>query len=72
MLQIALVADEHDDNVGVCVVAKLLEPSLDVGVRWLLGDVVHQEGSDGASVVTEEVGRKEGWARGAVEGQEGI
>ena len=51
MLQIALVADEHDDDVRVRVVAELLEPSGDVHVRAVLRDVVHEQRADGSAVV---------------------
>lgn len=49
--QIGLVAHEHDDDVGLGVVAELLEPALDVLERGVLGDVVNEEGADGAAVV---------------------
>lgn len=41
MLQIALVPDEHDDDVRVRVVPQLLQPSCDVRVRGVLRDVVY-------------------------------
>lgn len=49
--QIGLVAHEHNHNVGLGVVAELLEPALDVLERGVLGDVVNEEGTDGAAVV---------------------
>ena len=49
--QVGLVADEHDDDVGLGVVAELLEPALDVLEGGVLGDVVDEEGADGAAVV---------------------
>lgn len=54
MSQIALVSDQHDDNIGVRVVAQLLEPSRHVGERLLLGDIVHEKCSHRASVVADE------------------
>ena len=51
MPQIALVADEHDDNVAVGVIAQLIKPPLDVLVRHGLGDVVDEQSTDGSSVV---------------------
>jgi len=39
--QVGLVADEHDDDVGVGVVAKLSKPAFDVLVGQVLRDVVH-------------------------------
>lgn len=52
MLQVGLVADEHDDDVRVGVIAELLQPALHVHVRRLLGDVIHQERADRATVVS--------------------
>src|SRR6266702_5307626 len=42
VLEIALVTDQHDNNVRVCVVTQLLEPARDVNVRSVLGDVVNE------------------------------
>ena len=41
MLEIALVADEHDHDVRVRMVTQLLEPSCDVYVCPMLRDIVH-------------------------------
>lgn len=41
MLQIAFVADQHDDDVRVRVVTQLLEPPCNVYVRRVLRDIVH-------------------------------
>lgn len=51
MPQIALVTDEHDEYVLVGVVAELPQPSLDVLIRQVLGDVVDEQGADRAPVV---------------------
>ena len=51
MLQIALVSDEHDDDIRVCVVAELLQPPRDVGVRLVFRDVVHEQRANCAAVV---------------------
>jgi hypothetical protein len=51
MPQIALVSDKHDDNVGVGMVAQLLQPPCDVLVGLVLADVVDEQRSDGAAVV---------------------
>ena len=45
-----LVSDEHDDDVGLGVVAQLLEPPLHVLECDLLGDVVHQQRAHSSSV----------------------
>ena len=52
MSQIALVSDQHDDDVGVGVVSELLQPPSDVLIGLVLGDIVNQKGSDCASVVS--------------------
>ena len=51
MLQIALVPHEHNDNVGVGVVAELLQPALNILVCRVLGNVVYEKSADGAAVV---------------------
>ena len=51
VLEIALVADEHDDDVRVGVVPELLEPPGDVDVRLVLRDVVHEQRTDRTAVV---------------------
>ncbi len=45
--------DQHDDDVGVCVVPEFPEPPLHVLVGQVLRDVVHQQGAHGAAVVPE-------------------
>lgn len=54
--QITLVSDQHDDNVGVSVVAELLQPSCDILVRLVLADIVDEKGTDSTTVV----GRSDG------------
>lgn len=49
--QITLVTDEHDNDVGVGVVAELLEPARDILVGLVLADVVDEQGADRAPVV---------------------
>lgn len=51
MPQIALVTDEHNNNVGVGMVAQLLEPPGDVFVCLVLADVVDEQSADCATVV---------------------
>lgn len=51
MAEVALVSDLHDDDVVVGVVPQLLQPALDILVRQVLGDVVHQESSDRTPVI---------------------
>ncbi len=51
MLQVTLVADEHDDNVGIGMVAQLLQPSCDVDICSVFGDVVDEKGTNSASVI---------------------
>lgn len=49
--QIALVSDQHDDNVCIGVISQLLEPSRNVLVCLVLADIVDKKGADGTSVV---------------------
>lgn len=51
MPQVALVADQHNHDVLVGVVAQLAQPPLHVLVRQMFGDVVHEQGADRAPVV---------------------
>jgi hypothetical protein len=49
--QIALVSNQHDDNVSISMVPKLLQPSCDVLVGLMLADIVDEEGTNSTSVV---------------------
>src|ERR1700677_2644545 len=51
VLQIALVADKHDNDVRVCVVAQLLQPARNVYVRPVFCDVVNEQCADCATVI---------------------
>lgn len=51
MSQIALVSDQHDDDVGVGMISQLLQPAGDVLISLVLADVVHEQCANGASVV---------------------
>lgn len=51
MSQITLVTDQHDDDVGVGMVAQLLQPPGHVLVRLVLANVVDEQRSDGAAIV---------------------
>lgn len=51
VLEIRLVADEHDDEVSVGVVFELLQPPLDILKSALLRNVVYEQRADGAAVV---------------------
>lgn len=51
MPQIALVPDQHDDNVGVSVVPEFLQPPVDVIVGLVLADIVHKESPDSTAIV---------------------
>jgi hypothetical protein len=52
MPQIALVSDQHNDNVGIGMVPELLEPPGHVLVGLVLADVVDEQGADGSTVVS--------------------
>ena len=51
MSQIALVSDQHDDDVGIGVIPQLLQPPVDILVGLVLANVVDKEGPDGTTVV---------------------
>jgi hypothetical protein len=51
MPQIALVSDQHDDDVGVGVVPQLFQPPVDVIVGLVLADIVHEKSPDSTAVV---------------------
>ncbi len=51
MFQIALVPNQHDDDVGVRMVSQFLEPPSDVGVGRMLGDIIDEESTDCSTVV---------------------
>jgi hypothetical protein len=42
MSQIGLVADQHDDNVGICMITKLFEPAYNILIGNMLGNIVHE------------------------------
>ena len=49
--EVTLVSHQHDDDVGVCVVAELPQPPLNVLVRQVLGNVVHKQSTNGSPVI---------------------
>ena len=51
MPQIALVSYQHDDNVGIGMISKLLQPPRDIVIGLVLADVVNQQRSHCSSVV---------------------
>ena len=53
MPQVRLVANEHYDNVGVCMVAQLPQPPLYVLVGQMLGDIIDEKGSHSTAVISE-------------------
>jgi hypothetical protein len=56
VLQVALVAYEHDNDVWGRVVAQLLQPPGDVHEGLVLSYVVDQEGASGTTVIAEKRG----------------
>jgi hypothetical protein len=54
MFEIALVSDKHDDNVGICMIAELLQPPVHVLVCGVLCNVVNKESTNSTSVVADE------------------
>jgi hypothetical protein len=51
MSQIALVTDQHDDDIGICVVSEFLKPSRYVVVGLVFADVVDEQCANSTSVV---------------------
>lgn len=51
MPQIALVTDEHDDNVRIGVITQLLQPPRHILICLVLADVVDKQRSHCAAVV---------------------
>lgn len=51
MSQIALVSNQHNDNIRISMVPQLLKPSGNVLVGLVFANVVDQQSSNGASVV---------------------
>lgn len=52
MSQIALVSDQHDDDVGIGMIPQLLQPPVDILVGLMFADVVHEESTDRTTVVS--------------------
>ena len=51
MSQIALISNQHDNNVGIGVISQLFQPPRDIVICLVLADVVDQQGTNSASVV---------------------
>lgn len=51
MLEIRLVPNQHDHNVGVGVISQLLQPSFNILIGYMLRDVIHQQSSYSATIV---------------------
>lgn len=51
MLQVTLVAHEHNDDVRIGMVAEFLEPASNVGVRRVFSNIIDQESAYCAAVV---------------------
>lgn len=52
MPQIALVSHQHNDDIGVGVVAQLLQPPRDILVGLMLADVVDEQGANSTAIVS--------------------
>jgi len=51
MLQVALVTNEHNDDVRIGMVAKFLEPASNIGIRRVLGNIIDEESAYRTAVV---------------------
>jgi hypothetical protein len=56
MLQVALVSDQHYDNVCVGMVSQLLEPSSYVDICHMFGDIIYEQCADRPTVVAVQSG----------------
>lgn len=52
MPQIALVSDQHNNNVGVGMVTQFLQPPCDILVCLVLADVINKQRSHRATIVS--------------------
>lgn len=51
MLQITLVAHEHNNDVTVCMIPQLLQPSLNIFVCQMFRYVINQQSADSSTIV---------------------
>jgi hypothetical protein len=49
--QIALISHQHDDDVRICVIPQLFQPSCHILVRLVFADIVDEQSSHRPSVV---------------------
>jgi hypothetical protein len=56
MLQIALVSDQHYDDVCVGVVSQLLKPSSNIDVCRMFGNIIYEQCADRPTVVAVQSG----------------
>lgn len=50
--QIALVTNQHDDDVGVGMIAELLQPPVDIVVGLVLTDIIDEKSTDSTPIVS--------------------
>ena len=51
MLEIALVSDQHDHDIGIRMIPQLLQPSMDVLVGRMFRNVIDEKGAHSTSVI---------------------
>lgn len=51
MPQIALVPNQHDNDVAIGMISKLLKPARDVLISHVLRDIIYQQSTHRASVI---------------------
>ncbi|KVH94638.1 hypothetical protein Ccrd_003276 [Cynara cardunculus var. scolymus] len=51
MVQVRLVSNHHDDNIGVCVVSQLTQPPLDIVEGLPFGYIIYEKGPNRTSIV---------------------
>lgn len=52
MPQIALVADQHNDNIGISMISELLQPSSNVFISLVFADIVDKQRTNGTAIIS--------------------
>lgn len=52
MPQIALIPHQHNDNISIRMIPQLFQPPLHILIRLMLADIIHQQCTHSASVVS--------------------
>lgn len=52
VFEIALVSDQHHDDVLVCMISQLSQPPFNIFIGEVLSHVIHQQGPKCSSIVS--------------------